>query len=128
MNAPPPAYGEMPASAAPPGFGYPPPGYAPYPYRPPGPPPPSRIGWAITALILFWPLAIPAFIYSGRVESSWNRGDVAGAERASQNAKTCGVVALVIGVVIAALMIVLFAAVFDVVEHSDTSGGAVRVR
>jgi hypothetical protein len=112
---PPPSY---------PSWGYPPgypgygaghpgagPGYAPYGYRPAGPPPPSRLGWAIAALLLFWPLAIPAFIYSNRVESAWYQGDVAGARRASDNAKTCGVIAVVVGVVMALLMIVLFAAV-----------------
>jgi len=103
--------------------GYPPPGFPPsgYPaegYPPAGSPPPSRIGWAITALLLFWPLAIPAFIYSSRVESTWYRGDVAGAQRASANARTCGIVALVIGVVIGLLMIVIFAALVSSTSSS----------
>jgi hypothetical protein len=133
----PPPYGYGPGGGSGPGggYGYPPPGHPgdpgypghpghpgpPYPgygFRPGGSPPPSRIGWAITALLLFWPLAIPAFIYSSRVEPAWYQGDVAGAQRASDNVKTCGVVALVIGIVTALLMIVLFAAVFSSVSNS----------
>ena len=121
MTTPPPGHGEMPAYGPMPGYG-PPPGYVyspPYARRPPGPPPSNQIGWAIVAIILFWPLAIPAFIYSSRVESAWNYGDVAGAEQASQNAKKCGVAALIVGIVIAVLMIVLFAAVFSQVDSSS---------
>src|SRR5579875_3711281 len=33
--------------------------------------PPSHVGWAITAVVFFWPLAIPAFIYSLRVTPAW---------------------------------------------------------
>jgi hypothetical protein len=77
------------------GYGYQPYGYG---YGPAGPPPPNHIGWAIAAIILFWPLAIPAFIYSSRVESAWYRGDLAGARRASANTRTCGIWAIVVGV------------------------------
>ena len=126
MTTPPPGYGERPAAGPPPGYGYPPPGWNPYPYRPPGPPPSSQIGWAIVAIILFWPLAIPAFIYSSRVETAWNMGDVAGAHHASNNAKRCGIAALIAGVVLAVLMIVLFAAVFTVTEH-DQFGTSVQI-
>ena len=115
---PQPGYGQQPGYGyPPPGYpppGYPPPGYGPgYGYPPAGSPPPSRIGWAITALILFWPLAIPAFIYSSRVESTWYRGDYLGAERASANARTCGIVALVIGIVGALLFLLPVAVFFD---------------
>ena len=111
---PPPAHAPPPGYPPPTGYGDPGPGYPPpapprsypgYGHPRPGPPPPTRVGWAIAALILFWPLSIPAFIYSSRVESAWYRGDVAGAERASANVKTCGVVAVVIGVLYALLMI-----------------------
>jgi hypothetical protein len=95
----------------PPGYGYQPYGYG--GYGPPGPPPPSHIGWAIAAIFLFWPLAIPAFIYSSRVESAWQRGDVGGAQRASATARTCGIWALVVGIVLIIVWITLFAVVFN---------------
>jgi hypothetical protein len=79
----------------PPGYGYQPYGYG--GYGPPGPPPPSHI-------------AIPAFIYSSRVEPAWYRGDVAGAQRASATARTCGVWALVAGVVLFVIWIAVFVA------------------
>ena len=85
----------------------------PRPCRPPGPPPPNHIGWAIAAIILFWPLAIPAFIYSTRVESAWYRGDVAGAQQASNNARTCGIWAVVVGVALIVLWLIFFATVFS---------------
>jgi hypothetical protein len=93
--------------------GYPPQGY-------PAPPPSGHLGWAITAIILFWPLAIPAFINYGRVESSWYRGDQAGAYRSSANVKKFGITALVIGITLAVIWIifamVLFSAVNDCVN------------
>jgi hypothetical protein len=63
-------------------------------------------------LFLFWPLAIPAFINYGRVESCFYRGDVAGSMRASANVKKFGVIALWVGIAMIVLWIVLFVAVF----------------
>jgi hypothetical protein len=83
----------------PPGYGYPPPGYGSYPPYGYGPPP-NNLGWAIVALIVFWPLAIPAFISYSKVESSYYRGDIAGALRASQDVKKFGVIALIVGIAV----------------------------
>jgi len=98
--------------------GYPPYG-APYPpygsqYGPPGPPPPGNLGWAVTAVIFFWPLAIAAFINYARVESRWYRGDAVGAQHASDAVKRYGVIALGVGLAIIVLYAILFAAVFSV--------------
>jgi hypothetical protein len=117
---PPPGYGYPP-----PGYGYPPPyGYGPPPgYGPPGygpppgnGPPPGHLGWAIVAVLLFWPLAIPAFINYGKVESCFYRGDVAGAIRASASVKKFGVIAMCIGIAFVVLWIILFVAVFATVH------------
>ncbi|MFN2517801.1 MAG: CD225/dispanin family protein [Jatrophihabitantaceae bacterium] len=112
--------------SGPPGYGYLPPGYG-YLPRPAGPPhekPPSNIGWAIAAIFLFWPLAIPAFIFSGKVDSAWNVGDRAGAQSASHSAKQFGLIAVVVGIVLLVLIviwfIVIFAFVANTVRHIPT--------
>lgn len=99
---------------APPGY---PPYGSPYPpygsqYGPPGQPPPGHLGWAVTAVIFFWPLAIAAFINYARVDSLWYRGDAFGAQRASDAVKRYGVIALCIGLAIIVFYVILFAAVF----------------
>lgn len=75
--------------------------------------PSTQLGWAIAAVITFWPLAIPAFIYSFRVDPAWRAGDQYGAQSASRSARICGVIAVVIGVVswlaIAALLLLTMA-------------------
>jgi hypothetical protein len=110
--------------------GYPQQGYPQQGYRPPGygvpgyGPPPGNLGWAIAAIFLFWPLAIPAFINYGRVESSWLRGDPAGAQLASANVKKFGVIALCIGIALAIIWIIFTVAVVssvnDCVNSIDT--------
>jgi hypothetical protein len=116
-------YGAPPQGSQPYGsqpYGYPPysPQYPPYgsPYGPPGQPPPGHLGWAITALVFFWPLAIAAFISYSRVESSWYRGDIAGAQQASEAVKRYGVIALCVGVALWVLFFTVFATVFTSVS------------
>jgi hypothetical protein len=69
-----------------------------------GNPPPSHLGWAVVAVIFFWPLAIPAFIHYSRVDQCFYRNDLAGSIRASENVKRFGALALVIGLGIAVLL------------------------
>ena len=118
----PPAYG--PSGYPPPG--YPPPGYPGFPGGPgywPGPggaPPSSNIGWAIAALFTFWPLAIPAFIFSSRVEPSWYRGDVVGARKASEDARRYGVIGVIVGgafIVVAVIVWIVLITVFVGAVH-----------
>jgi hypothetical protein len=113
-------YGTPPQGSQPYGsqqYGYPtyPPQYPPYgsPYGPPGQPPSGHLGWAITAIIFFWPLAIAAFINYSRVEGRWYRGDFAGAQQASDAVKRYGVIALCVGLAIIVLYIILFAVAFS---------------
>ena len=102
-----------------PPYGYPPPGYS--QYGPAGSPPPGHLGWAITAVIFFWPLAIAAFINYARVEGRWYRGDAVGAQQASDSVKRYGIIALCIGLA----LIVLYFALFAVVFGTAVSGGHV---
>ena len=120
-DKPPPAH---PSSPKPPG--YPPPGYPPPDYPPPQIPPPqippqmpsSNIGWAIAALFTFWPLAIPAFIFSSRVESYWFQGNWFGAQEASHDARLYGLIAVIVGAVI--FVVGLLVLVFIFVVFADT--------
>jgi heme/copper-type cytochrome/quinol oxidase subunit 2 len=55
--------------------------------------------WAILSVILCWPLAIPAIVFSTQVNSKWAMGDVAGAQDASQKAKKFAMWAAIAGVI-----------------------------
>jgi hypothetical protein len=121
----PPPYGQQPPPYGQPygQGGYPPPYGSPYPPaygQPAGTPPPGHLGWAITAVVFFWPLAIAAFINYSRVESLWYRGDWAGSQRASDSVKRFGVIALCIGLAIVVLYIALFATVVGAGTSSTT--------
>lgn len=63
-----------------------------------GPPVGNNIGWAVAAIFFFWPLAIPAFIASGKVNDLAARGDLAGAQYQSGQARKWGRLALFIGI------------------------------
>jgi len=115
-TGPPPPYG----APYPPPFGaYPPAGYPPSGYpagygQPAGAKPTGNLGWAIAAVVFFWPLAIAAFISYGKVDELWYRGDWAGAQQASESVKRYGIIALCIGLGFLVLFIGLFATVFTV--------------
>ncbi|MBP2319681.1 hypothetical protein JOF56_000066 [Kibdelosporangium banguiense] len=90
---------------------YPPPypGYAGYPgYPPPGLAPPSHLGWAIAALVVFWPIGIPAIIKSTQVDRYWMTGQPVLAEQASRTAKTLGVVAVAVAGALVVIWLVMF--------------------
>ncbi|MFC9840367.1 CD225/dispanin family protein [Rhodococcus sp. NPDC127530] len=72
---------------------------------PPTPPPlpPSNVGWAVAAVVFFWPLAFAAFSDALKVFPRWCSGDLAGARAASRRARTLGIIALSIGVLSTAL-------------------------
>ena len=68
---------------------------------------PTYIGWGIACLLLcFWPTAIVALVYGGRVNKRLALGDYAGAVDASHKARTwCWVsLAVVIVVIIVAII------------------------
>ncbi|QDQ93046.1 CD225/dispanin family protein [Rhodococcus sp. WB9] len=62
------------------------------------PPPPSNVGWAVAAVVFFWPLAFAAFSNALNVFPRWSTGDLDGALAASKRARTLGIIALSIGV------------------------------
>lgn len=101
-----PSYGEQP-----PGYGNVPPAPPAYGggggYQPAGSPPPNHLVWAIISVFLFWPLAIPAIIFSTQVNAKWQAGDAAGAEEASRKAKQFSLWATILGVLSAVLLFVL---------------------
>jgi hypothetical protein len=92
--------------------GYPQAGFQqPYGYmpmaQPAGNPPPDHLAWAIVAILFFWPLAIAAFIQRNKIQPAWMMGDVATATKASNDTKKYGIIALCIGLVWIALVIIL---------------------
>ena len=102
------------------GYQYPPPSGYPA-YRLPVEKPPDHMGWAIAALLLFWPLCIPAFINASRVDKAWYAGDRLGALRASESARTYGLVGVVTGVVLWLLAVLFFVAVLVIFARSGSS-------
>lgn len=86
------------------------------PYGPPqsgpyGPPPldgpPNNIGWAVAALICFWPLAFHAFGAATRVDRAWLSGRPELAVQESLRARKLGITALIVGASIFVLYFVL---------------------
>lgn len=124
------AAGYPPPGSVPPGYPPPPqyPGYPGYGYPPGGQPgwnagtgqPPSNLGWAIVAVIFFWPLAIAAFINYAKIDSLWYRGDVQGARAASDATKRYGIIALCVGIGLIVLWLVFAIAVVG--TTASTSG------
>lgn len=81
------------------------PGMPPPPGYPQGPPPGapqepvnSHMGWAIGAIFLFWPLAIPAIMAASRCNAAVAAGDYMGAQAASEDAKKWAKLATIIGI------------------------------
>jgi hypothetical protein len=72
------------------------------------PPPPSNAGWAVAAVLFFWPLAFSAFTHLHNVFPLWATGDFAGAQLASDRVKTLGKLALGIFVGVFLLFVVLY--------------------
>jgi hypothetical protein len=64
---------------------------------PPAPvpaPPSANAGWAVVALLFFWPLSFSAFTHSFNVYPLWASGNVAGAQYASDRVRRLGQLSL----------------------------------
>jgi hypothetical protein len=85
--------------------------------------PARNLGWAFAALVLFWPLSIPAFVHASRVDPAWHAGDRLGALTASQSAKTFGLVGVVVGVVVWILALVWVVVIFAYIDHTSHAFG-----
>jgi Interferon-induced transmembrane protein len=83
----------------PPGYGY---------GQPTAPPPPNYLVWAIlTTILCCLPAGIVSIVYAAQVNSKWAQGDVAGAQRASQNARTWAIVSVVAFFVLAIVYVLI---------------------
>jgi Interferon-induced transmembrane protein len=56
--------------------------------------PAVHAGWAVAALLFFWPLSFSAFTHAFNVYPLWARGDVAGAVAASDRVRRLGQLSL----------------------------------
>lgn len=74
-------------------------------------PPKSNIGWAVAALIFFWPLAFSAFTHATTVYPLWAAGDHAGAQHAAERAKRLGKISLLLWVVVWVVIVIFYVAV-----------------
>ena len=74
-------------------------------------PPKSNIGWAVAALIFFWPLAFSAFTHATNVYPLWASGDHVGAQYAAERAKRLGMISLIMWVVVWVLLVIFYVAV-----------------
>ena len=91
--------------------------------------PSQNTGWAVAALIFFWPLAFSAFSHAAKVYPLWAMGDYAGAQAASEGAKRLGRIALLLWVIFLVVLVVFYVVVFaaamsavnDIPSYSDYS-------
>jgi Interferon-induced transmembrane protein len=67
---------------------------APPPSAPPPTPPSPNAGWAVAALLFFWPLSFSAFSHAFNVYPLWASGNVAGAQYASDRVRRLGQLSL----------------------------------
>jgi hypothetical protein len=89
---------------------------------PPAPAPPSaNAGWAVAALLFFWPLSFSAFTHAFNVYPLWASGNVAGAQYASDRVRRLGQLSLWIFGGLLLLFAVLYA-IFLVVLISQGDG------
>ena len=56
--------------------------------------PPHNAGWAVAALLFFWPLSFSAFSHAFNVYPLWAAGDFAGAQYASDRVRRLGQLSL----------------------------------
>lgn len=74
----------------------------------PGPSPAT--GWVVAAIVLFWPLAIPAYLASQRSSRALGAGDLATAYREGRTARGLGIAAVAVSVVWTLVVVGLYAA------------------
>ncbi|GIJ23112.1 CD225/dispanin family protein [Micromonospora lutea] len=66
----------------------------------------NNMTMSIVAIILFWPLAIPAIINASKVNTLLEQGDYAGAQVASAESKKWSKWALIVGIAWIAIVLV----------------------
>ncbi|HLR55638.1 MAG TPA: CD225/dispanin family protein [Actinomycetales bacterium] len=100
-----PQYPNYPAGSGGPGY----PGHPGQPgYGPAGGPPPNYLVFGIlTTLLCCLPLGVISIIFATQVNTKWQQGDVAGAQKASSNAKNLAIWSALVGAVAVILTFVL---------------------
>lgn len=81
--------------------------------------PPSNVGWAVAAIVFFWPLAFVAMTRALDVYPLWAAGRHAEAEAASATARKFGIISLI---VFAAIIVLYFVFIFAMVGLAASSG------
>jgi hypothetical protein len=71
--------------------------------------PNNYLVWSIlVTIVCCWPVGIAAIVNAAKVDGAWSRGDYAGAQKYSANAKKFTIITAAIGGVFAAVNIVFF--------------------
>jgi hypothetical protein len=73
-------------------------------------PPNYLVGAILSTLFCCLPFGIVSIVFAAQVDSKYGAGDIAGAQRSSENAKTWMIVSIVAGVVAFVFWLALFAA------------------
>jgi Interferon-induced transmembrane protein len=73
------------------------------------PPPPHNVGWAVAAVLFFWPLSFSAFSHALNVYPLWASGNYTGAQYASDRVRRLGQLSLWIAGGLLLLFAVLYA-------------------
>jgi hypothetical protein len=72
-------------------------------------PPPHNVGWAVAAVLFFWPLSFSAFNHALNVYPLWAAGNFAGAQYASDRVRRLGQLSLWIAGGLLLLFCILYA-------------------
>jgi hypothetical protein len=72
-------------------------------------PPPHNVGWAVAAVLFFWPLSFSAFTHAFNVYPLWAAGNFAGAQYASDRVRRLGQLSLWIAGGLLLLCIIFYA-------------------
>ena len=70
--------------------------------------PPHNVGWAVAALLFFWPLSFSAFIHAFNVYPLWVAGNFAGAQHASDRVRRLGQLSLWIAGALLVLLVIFY--------------------
>src|ERR1700752_1205188 len=86
--------------------------------------PSANAGWAVVALLFFWPLSFSAFTHAFNVYPLWASGNVAGAQYASDRVRRLGQLSLWIFCGLMLLFLVLYTIVIVVlIAQGDSDFG-----
>jgi hypothetical protein len=84
-------------------------------------PPPHNVGWAVAAVLFFWPLAFSAFNHAFNVYPLWVSGNYAGAQCASDRVRRLGQLSLWIAGALLLVFVIIYA-IFLIVLFSQGGG------